>query len=540
MVTGDGALRAEAGSRSVRELVLASAGSGKTYRLSSRLIALLREGVPPQEILASTFTRKAAGEIVDRVLVRLARAALDAEEGNHLSLSLGLESARGDAAREDWAGLLDRVARSLDRLQVHTLDAFFHRVARSFAQELGLPPRWEVATDPDRERLRSRAIESALRELDPEGLLELVRLASRGGADRNVHALLSEGVAALHQVYLELDPAVADPWGFEGGAEALGTDADVKLERCAEIVAAIEIPVTRAGTPDKGWTAARDGGVARLLAGELEAFLARGFGAALLEGRSEYLRKPLPPALVALREPLLRCARVRLGTQLHRRIAALGRFLPEYDRRLARILREEAVYHFDDLAHALIRDGGLARRDELFYRLDARIRHVLLDEFQDTSNAQWVALEPLVGEILAAPGEGRAVFIVGDPKQSIFGWRGGEPRLLDAIAARYGLEPVSIAENHRSSQVVLDTVNRVFEGVAANPVLEQDSQAAARWAEAFTPHGARKTLAGYVRFETGPEVSAGRGKRAKPPFSIGRPRSPRRFTAGLRGPPSAC
>ena len=69
----------------------------------------------------------------------------------------------------------------------------------------------------------------------------------------------------------------------------------------------------------------------------------------------------------------------------------------------------------------------------LLYRLDARVEHLLLDEFQDTSRLQWRALLPLVEEILSWGDGSRTLFAVGDPKQAIYGWRGGCVELFDVL-----------------------------------------------------------------------------------------------------------
>ena len=133
-----------------REVVLASAGSGKTYRLSSRLIGLLAIGVAPEEILASTFTRKAAGEIMDRVLLRLAEGASDPVSAQELAESMPAGVPPEHLTQEGCSDLLSKTVGELHRLQVVTLDAFFFRVARAFALELGLPQSWKLAQDFDR------------------------------------------------------------------------------------------------------------------------------------------------------------------------------------------------------------------------------------------------------------------------------------------------------------------------------------------------------------------------------------------------------
>ena len=143
--------------------ILASAGSGKTYRLSTRYIELLKADVDPGTILATTFTRAAAGEIRDRVIDRLAEAALVEEKAAELKLS----TARA-------AELLAKAIASLHRLRIQTLDSFFTGFVRGFATEFDLPPDLVPVDDAGRAALDEAALVGLL-----DGLDNVDRLAAR-------------------------------------------------------------------------------------------------------------------------------------------------------------------------------------------------------------------------------------------------------------------------------------------------------------------------------------------------------------------------
>ena len=130
-------------------LILASAGSGKTYQLSNRIIGLVAKGADPERIIALTFTRKAAAEFADSVLTKLARAATDPAAAKQLERELELEEV-------DFVEVLGRVSRSLHRITLGTMDSFFARIVKAFQYELGLTggrfdliegPRQEMAAD---------------------------------------------------------------------------------------------------------------------------------------------------------------------------------------------------------------------------------------------------------------------------------------------------------------------------------------------------------------------------------------------------------
>jgi ATP-dependent exoDNAse (exonuclease V) beta subunit len=170
--------------------------------------------------------------------------------------------------------------------------------------------------------------------------------------------------------------------------------------------------------------------------------------------------------------------------------------------------REIGAYGFSDVTRLIGGPDPIAHRPDLYYRLDARTEHILLDEFQDTSLAQWEALEPLLDELLSGYQGERAAVVVADPKQSIYAWRGGEPLLVRHVGKRYALGGEGLHLSYRSSQVVLDVANRIFGDLAGNPVFDDDEVAArvaADWGEDFTAHRAARTLPGHVRLVVGPE-----------------------------------
>src|SRR5689334_7014872 len=117
--------------KSPHRVILASAGTGKTFQLSSRYLSLIAGKREPSTILATTFTRKAAGEILDRILRRLAAATTDARALKELQ-----ESVDPAMTPERCATLTATLARRVDRLQISTIDAFLGRVLRAFALDL--------------------------------------------------------------------------------------------------------------------------------------------------------------------------------------------------------------------------------------------------------------------------------------------------------------------------------------------------------------------------------------------------------------------
>jgi ATP-dependent helicase/nuclease subunit A len=500
-----------------RQLILASAGSGKTFRISSQLIAILAAGEQPDAIFASTFTRKAAGEILDRVLGRLAEASLSREAAAELAghaRDCGAPNAQPDPAF--WLDVLERVVPQLHRLNIGTLDAFFVRAVRSFAFELGLPPEWSIADDAGNATIQERALLDVFREVDPALLVQLVQDIAGGRATRSVHDALLQRAGALLKLHYALHPDARDVgWSAldDDRAEEPAPSVQRVAQRAAQraalaaaIAQADDLPRTAKGAPNRTWQNAVAAAARAVEVADWDALLNGKLCSAVLNG-DDFAGHPVPPAVAALLHEAWTLARADVQARFAVQARALGGFSRLYAAALERRRRDSGLFGFDDLTRALGGEDGIAARPDLYYRLDARTRHILLDEFQDTSLAQYEAIEPLLAELVSGYEGERAALIVADPKQSIYGWRGGSPDIVTAVQQRHQLDVARLFRSWRSSPVVLDTVNELFAALPGLPIWADDDVAGAvvrEWLAAFTPHeSAKPALPGYARVEAG-------------------------------------
>lgn len=485
------------------EIIRASAGTGKTFALSDRIVRLLALGAAPETIVALTFTRKAAAEFVSAVFRKLADAALDPPAARELAARLEL------APLPDFSAILARVAAAMNRLQFGTLDSFFQRAASAIPFELGLSGPIQILDQSAADEARAQALERQLGDklgtADRQALLDAFRAATWGAEEKQLFSRLLGFVNASHELFLEAPDDAS--WGqaatiWPQGNPLLRPAGDVSQDITAAFDCAAALEGRFAGAVRKfaeqaaAWQPGMDlpeGTVA-------EQLFARLSGPDTDDSiEITYYRKPcvLPRKFA---RHFQRIVRHCLGTTLaHALRAARGmRHLAEnYDRHYETEMRRTGRLAFSDVLALLRRANPHAWQP----RLDSRLSHWLFDEFQDTSTMQWSVLAELVAEALQDPSGARSVFFVGDPKQAIYRWRGGEHRLLARVARDYGpvisLRPLD--RSYRSAPAIIELANRVGAAVE-HCAAELPEEAIAEWKAGWSPHVSAVTRSeGHVR-----------------------------------------
>ena len=468
-------------------LVLASAGSGKTYRLSDRIIGLMARGVEPERIVALTFTRKAAGEFADAILRKLAEAAKDPNKAAELEAGFGM-------AGIDFAGLLEKVTGKLSRLTLGTMDGFFAKVVKGFQYELGVTGgRFELLEGEAAEMLKEELLEGLLERgahgHDEEEFVAVFRRATQGKEGAGVLEPLRDFITGWHGIFVSPKKR---QWG---PPERAGVEVSEWEKLKAGLAAAVRRDLANVVTTDKRQPKA--------LEAMIDALERHTVGSGSLDKASSLLEKVMEAAAEgsgalevafykpftitgmaaeALRDLMELAARCEFAAALSRTRGVEG-MIAGYDALVERELRRKGKLGFDDVKRLMgawmSNEDARLRREAVDFRLDSNYGHWLLDEFQDTSRVEWNALLPLVDE--AITDDESTVFIVGDKKQAIYAWRGGEVGLFDEIMETYrgGLKIAKMAESWRSCPEVLEPVNRVFGDKAT--MAELFGAVAARW-----------------------------------------------------------
>lgn len=479
----------ESTARYMFQLIRASAGSGKTFQLSGHFLQQLFLGHAPETILATTFTRKAAGEILGRVLSRLAASVVDADECQRLAEFLHPAVVTQERAEQ----LLTEVTKQLHRLRVSTLDSFFQQVARSLTLELGLPPGWSIIDEHVAAELRQQAIDAVLAQQVSKDSRRLMEMLARGRSRRSVRDLINDAVASFHELYLLAEP---DAW------QQIPRPQRLTRAQVTEALGGLRaILPTGKKSLDKAIASDLD----RFLREDWEDIVGKGIAGKVAAGETSFSRQELPEELLAVYQPLVAHARAELLHVLANQTSATFDLIHRFDTEYRRLLHEHGSLNFNDVTRVLSRAEAQADGKRIDFRLDSRLHHLLLDEFQDTSPDQWNVLKRLAIRLSANPDES-SFFCVGDPKQAIYGWRGGLAEILDVVENSVPhITPRSLNESRRSSKAVIDSVNRIFQHLKNHSNLSDYQDACWDWQDRFPTHTTvHNDQPGYVAFRSSP------------------------------------
>ncbi|WP_297323123.1 double-strand break repair helicase AddA [uncultured Bartonella sp.] len=473
--------------------VSANAGSGKTHVLTERVIRLLLNGTEPARILCLTYTKAAAAVMQTRIFRRLS-AWTELADGQLSTILFQLEGRKPDARRLDEARRL--FARALETpggLKIQTIHAFCERLLHQFPLEANIAGHFELMDELERDALLQKArryvLENAYLQKDSllhESLLQVLKAAGESGLDN----LLSEAIEKRQALMPFLKRVVGKNGQkiLESLLQISPEDTEKKLVGEIRAVARHR-PEIIIALRDLGHSHSQD------FAGRLEllqtadddelleivnlAYFTKGKPRTIKNLASKKLLEALPglqndlelrqEKLAVLFDKLQRVRSVALNLAAFR---LCYRLLIRYEN----LKKAKGVLDFDDL---IDRSLNLLKREGagqwVQYKLDRGIDHILVDEAQDTSPAQWQIVQLLAQEFFVGEGQReveRTVFAVGDEKQSIYSFQGAVPEDFDANgrliekkakAAHQPFRRIKLNFSFRSTKDVLQSVDLVFE-----------------------------------------------------------------------------
>lgn len=412
----------------------ASAGSGKTFNLVVRYLSLLFMGEEPRSIVALTFTNKAANEMLERMIQTLEQLH-DRGELSEIARVCGKSREEILQERDD---VLRRFLRS--DIQISTIDKFFGRILRKFALNAGIMPTFKTTQNHHEVKLLERFLNEVEVAGASDALVHLSVLSDKRLGD--LFGLLS----ALYSKHKELDLNLFD--GSDAGGETVS----------AAVAAAQELKML---VQSKGLSDTANKAVD---VGNFEQLVKKTW---LYQPSMNYwvFKKGFEPRMDDLLSEMQRAVALHFRRREALYFKELFTLLKLYIKSRRTLAVQNNELSFDDITltvHTLLREK--LESEFLYFRLDSRLKHLLLDEFQDTSVLQFDILRPLIEEIRSGVGvsEGGSFFFVGDVKQSIYRFRGGVSALFHQVADHFDVHIEPLRVNYRSRSTIVDFVNKTF------------------------------------------------------------------------------
>lgn len=447
----------------MNKILKASAGTGKTYRLSLEYLNAVIEGTDFRNIVVMTFTRKATAEIRERIIEQLKSLQREAENSDVYRELKKITSLSGDRILARVDEVYAEILSSKEKINVHTIDSFVNKIfKRSIAPYLGINA-YEV-TDTDQE-----SAEKVFKKI-----LEDEQVFAQ------MEYFLKENRSRKIEDYTDIIEDILDQrWKFElidyqPRPAKDNTDFISRLDKCIEIIQ--DICELKAKEFDSGYFR-KD--YRRILEKYLELeqkkekrdliykyhkeFLSNHFwnGGKLRGKAAAELKLSLEEEFALMQESLANTAFNNQIIEYEKEVFAFAEKIFEfYDR----IKLKEKIFTYSDISnytyHYLSDENlqlleGRKTTDYFNELLGIDIKYLLIDEFQDTSVLQWKLLKPVINNT-------QHTIIVGDEKQSIYGWRGGEKELFAGLENIITAEVDTLNTCYRSDGRILDFVNSFF------------------------------------------------------------------------------
>ncbi|WP_115460650.1 UvrD-helicase domain-containing protein [Winogradskyella aurantiaca] len=482
------------------KIIAASAGSGKTFAVTKAYLKLILTASNPdafKHILAITFTNKAVGEMKERIIDTLQAFALDdPSRDQHPMLEMLMEETglTHDNIQQKSRKLLTHMLHNYGGFEVSTIDSFIHRLIRTFAIDLELPQNFEVELKED--EILSKTVDTLISELDVNNALTPILVAfalEKSDEDKSFDIsydllkisklLISENDHAhlehLNQKSLE---------DFKAWKQILDTKHQLLQTQIVKEADTVLKLLTNENISHKDLSSGLGNFFLKLSKKEDDVALDKVWQHKLLEDLEIYPKRLTDDqkSQIDAIQPKLKSSYLRIkdllisfwfNKALVKHLTPLS-ILKELRNTLNALKIEEKkllISEFNTLIKKEIQDQPMPY---IFERLGEKISHYFIDEFQDTSTLQWHNLIPLIDNALSI--ENTTATIVGDAKQAIYRWRGGDASQFTALSGGHKTpfikeaSSITLAQNFRSCQTIVEFNNAFFKHVRqislSNPI----------------------------------------------------------------------
>ncbi len=505
----------------------ASAGSGKTYMLVKEYLLILLQAPADdayRKILAITFTNKAVEEMKGRIIRNLSDFASDDPNDGVLALMsiLAKETGLSLATIKDKAkSIIKHIIHNYASFDISTIDRFTHKVIRAFAHDLNLSLTFDVSLETDillqeavdaiiakageNEVLTSLLVDFSLDKTDNDKswdvtreLFETGRLLIDENNRNELHQFKDKTIEEFIFIREKLKETVAS---LEQECKAIGDDMSGLLQGSG-----IDPASFSRGTFPNHIGYIREG---TLTSAHKKYFTAEDVQINKTAKDRGAIEALLPDLLPLLAKAYKNYEKRNFYQAFLKNITPLS-LLNSIGQELERIQKEQNVLSISEFNAIIHKEIQSQPAPFIYERLGERYRHFFIDEFQDTSQMQWQNLIPLIDNSLASEdlqGVKGSLMIVGDPKQSIYRWRGGKAEQFIALAK--GENPFSnpdhgkieLGTNYRSYSEVVDFNNEFFSFLSGEFANEDYH---AMYASSAQEHNTKK--GGYINISFLPEI----------------------------------
>lgn len=473
--------------------ISANAGAGKTRILTRRVVRMLLDGIAPHTIVCITYTKAAAAEMHTRIMRILADwAAMDEEQLREVLEDL-TGSAPSSVLLHTAQQLFSRTLDAPQGLHIQTIHAFCQSVLKRFPLEAGVPPYFTILENADLDSLQERAFAVLYQQDIPATLQEALQYLSQMAVEQTLTSNIlkcTSVYAQMQTVYLAKEKVLTHLYQSVGIEEEMTVDALLQqyftytdaektlLAECAELLAT-STNKSSGNTSQHllRWLPATTNQREALLDEYVSIFLTKEYN----PKHSKYIfdKKCLSDvhqqALLHEQERVITFQNAFNGLQ----IVTYSRYMLElmwfFMERFSADKAQYAALDYNDLIRKtvdLLQNSG--EQGWVMYKLDGGIDHILLDEAQDTSPAQWEILTMLTSDFFAGANgkeRTRSLFVVGDYKQSIYSFQGAKPEYFESMKAEFKKKVCSVGmpwlelpleKSYRSTSTILSFVDRIY------------------------------------------------------------------------------
>ncbi|MCX4360528.1 UvrD-helicase domain-containing protein [Mucispirillum schaedleri] len=454
----------------------ASAGTGKTFQLAMRVAGMLLTGAAPKDILCLTFTRKATAEMKERIIKFIngfAEGTSDTSEYEFIAPLMKKYAEKlqrpfdDNFIKEKAVTARDNLFSHFSELNIKTIDAFNNTILRIFPFEAGFRPDFGVHCDEETAQIKRTAFYQLVSEMLADNKWKQILdniYPVLGVQTVSLISTLQKYAEYVADNILKLESAVKNAPSLDNIIEMLSKAVTMQQkipELCQKFKKTFE---------NDNLSVRQANAVEKLDYKKIQDISDIPFFKNTLDEAPNFKKYEFSQKQYNLHENIFNKLQeywLLYGDIITSLSLNLGKLL---NNKMDILKKEKNMLTYSDISNAvyymLAADNSKIDKDYLYFRLDGRINHLLIDEFQDTSISQWLTLKPLAEEAMAGLGQHDKVgsfFYVGDPKQNIYRFRGGSSSLFRLLLQEYKdkLSSKTLDTNYRSGKNIIDIVNKI-------------------------------------------------------------------------------